>query len=153
MKQRSRFPWSVKDGAHLVGALSRKLPSSDPWYGGAGSWRRYMELRKYGVEIACEQCRLIRGDSAGGFDIVVPVSMGDSGVAGTARLHCAVSGDQHQVKLMGLRDGSDRAMEPSPEAMGKLSAALDSVARHRICGNQHVCPADVVRIVAGQGRD
>ena len=110
-----------------------------------------MELRKYGVEIACEQCRLTRGDSAGDFDIVVPVSMGDSGVAGTARLHCAVSGDRHEIELTALRDGSDRAIEASPEALEKLSAALQSVARHRICGNQHICPSDVVRIVAGRG--
>jgi hypothetical protein len=112
-----------------------------------------MELRKYGVEIACEQCRLIRGDSAGDFDIVVPVSMGDTGMAGTARLHCAVAGDRHQVELMGLRDAGDRAIQPSPEALEKLSAALDSVARHRVCGNQHICPPDVVRIVTGRGRD
>jgi hypothetical protein len=112
-----------------------------------------MELRKYGVEIACEQCRLIRGGSAGDFDIVVPVSMGDAGVAGAARLHCEVSGDRHQIELTGLRDGSDRAIEPSPEALEKISAALQSVARHRICGNQHICPSDVVRIVAGRGRN
>jgi len=118
---------------------------------GTASWRRYMELRKYGVEIACEQCQLIRGDSAGDFDIVVPVSMGDTGMAGTARHHCALSRDRHQVELMELRDTRDCAVQPSPEAMDKLSAALDSVARHRICGNQHICPPDGVRIVAGRG--
>ena len=112
-----------------------------------------MELRKYGVEIRCEQCRLIRGDSADDFDIVVPVGMDDAGVAGTARLHCAVSGDRHQVELIGLRDAGDRAVQPSPDAMDKLSAALASVARHRLCGNRHICPPDVVRIVAGGRRD
>jgi hypothetical protein len=110
-----------------------------------------MELRKYGVEIACEQCQLIRGDSAGDFDIVVPVSIGDTGIAGTARLHCAVAGDRHQVELVGLREAGGRAIQPSPEAMEKISAALESVARHRVCGNQHICPPDVVRIVAGRG--
>jgi hypothetical protein len=112
-----------------------------------------MELRKYGVGLSCEQCRFIRGDSAGDFDIDVPVNMVDAGVAGTARLHCAVSGDGHQIELMRLLDASDRAIEPSPEALETLSAALQSVARHRICGNQHICPSDVVRIVAGQVRD
>jgi hypothetical protein len=112
-----------------------------------------MELRKYGVEIACERCRLIRGDSAGDFEIVVQVSMIDTGTAGTARLHCAVSGDRHQVELMALLDAGGRTFQPSPAAMEKLSAALESVARHRICGNQHICPSDVVRIVAGGGRE
>jgi hypothetical protein len=54
-----------------------------------------MELRRYGVEIACEQCRLIRGDSAEDFEVVVPVSMRGTGTTGTARLHCAVSSDRH----------------------------------------------------------
>jgi len=112
-----------------------------------------MELRKYGVGIACERCRLIRGDSAGDFEIVVPVSMSDTGTAGTARLHCAVSNDRHQVELMALFDARGRTLQPSPAAMEKLSAALESVARHRICGNQHICPSDVVRIVAGGGRE
>ena len=110
-----------------------------------------MELRKYGVEIACEQCRLIRGDSAGDFEVVVPVSMRGTGTTGTARLHCAVSRDRHQVELMELRDTRDRTVQPSPEAMEKISAALASVARHRVCGNQHLCPPGVVQIVAGRG--
>jgi hypothetical protein len=111
-----------------------------------------MELRKYGVEIACERCRLIRGDSAVDFEIVVPVSTSDAGTAGTARLHCAVSDERHQVELLALLDAGGRNFQPSPAAMEKLSAALESVARHRICGNQHTCPSDVVRIVAGEGR-
>jgi hypothetical protein len=96
---------------------------------------------------------LIRADSAGDFEIVVQVSMIDTGTAGTARLHCAVSGDRHQVELMALLDAGGRTFQPSPAAMEKLSAALESVARHRICGNQHICPSDVVRIVAGGGRE
>jgi len=110
-----------------------------------------MELRRYGVEIACEQCRLIRGDSAEDFEVVVPVSMRGTGTTGTARLHCAVSSDRHQVERIELRDTSDRTVQPSPEAMEKISAALESVERHRLCGNRHVCPPGVVQIVAGRG--
>ena len=110
-----------------------------------------MELRRYGVEIACEQCRLIRGDSAEDFEVVVPVSMRGTGTTGTARLHCAVSSDRHQVELIEPCDTSDRTVQPSPEAMEKISAALESVERHRLCGNRHVCPPGVVQIVAGRG--
>lgn len=45
-----------------------------------------MGLRKHGAEIAREQCRSTRGAGAGALDIVVPVSLDDTGLAGTARL-------------------------------------------------------------------
>jgi len=109
-----------------------------------------MKLRKHGVEILCEQCMFVRGDSSGDFEIAVPVSLNGARMAGTAKLHCVISGDRHQIELTELRDATLRAVQPSPEVMEKVSAALESVARHRICGNRHICPPNVVWIVEAQ---
>lgn len=111
-----------------------------------------MYLHKYGVEIQCEQCRYLRGDDAGGFEVAVPVSLGGTGVAGVATLRCRVAAERHEVALTALRDDAGlRRLEPPPDAMEKVSAALDAVARHRICGNRNLCPRDVVRIVEARG--
>lgn len=110
-----------------------------------------MSLSKYGVKVFCEECRCVCNDGSGSFDVIVPVTVGGTGVSGTARLHCVVSGEHHAVELVELLDAELRGVQPSPEVQKKVSAALDFVAEHRICGNLRICPPDVVRIVELQG--
>lgn len=109
-----------------------------------------MSLRKCGVELFCEGCQYVRGDQDGGFEITVPVAVGEGGPTGTARLHCVVSGERHRVELIELLGAESRAVHPSPGELEQMSAVLDFVGRHRVCGNQRICPPDVVRVVKAQ---
>lgn len=110
-----------------------------------------MSLSKYGVKVSCEDCRCVFHDGSSTFDVTVPVTVGERGVSGTARLHCIVSAEHHEVELVQLLDAELRDIQPSPEVREQVSAALDFVAEHRICGNSRICPPDVVRIVELQG--
>lgn len=111
-----------------------------------------MSVKKCGVELFCESCEYLRDSQDGGFEIDVPVSMGDGGLSGMARLHCVVSSERHCVELIELLDAESRTVHPSSEDLEQVSAALDFVGQHRICGNQRICPPDVVRIVKAQSR-
>lgn len=104
-------------------------------------------LTKHGVTVRCEQCRFVASDQRGGFDVAVPIGASDCGVAGTARLHCIVAPEGHQVALVEWHDADRRPVEASDEVRQRLTAALGFVAEQRICGNRRVCPAEIVRIV------
>ena len=111
-----------------------------------------MSVRKCGVELFCESCKYLRESQDGGFEIDVPVSMGEGELSGMARLHCVVSRERHRVELIELLDAESRAIHPAPEELEQVSAVLDFVGQHRICGNQRICPPDVVRVVKARGR-
>jgi hypothetical protein len=110
-----------------------------------------MSLTQYGIQIACEHCQCARSDGHGGFEVTVPLSDGETGGVGTATLHCRVVAAHHRVELRDWRDGGQRPVAVDTSARRRLAAALGFVAEHRICGNRHICPADVVRIVAEHG--
>jgi hypothetical protein len=58
-----------------------------------------------------------------------------------------VSGGDHQVELLAWADAARQAVEPPADVLERLSAVLSFVAEQQICGNHHVCPTEVVRIV------
>ncbi len=58
-----------------------------------------MNLKKHGVTVDCEHCRCASSDGCGGYDVTVPVSDSETGIAGTAKLHCVVSPEHHLVEL------------------------------------------------------
>ena len=111
-----------------------------------------MRVKKCGVELSCESCKYLRDSRDGGFEIDVPVSMGEGGLSGMARLHCVVSNERHRVELVELLDAESRTVHPSSEDLAQVSVALDFVGQHRICGNQRICPPEVVRVVKARGR-
>jgi hypothetical protein len=108
-------------------------------------WRYPVGFEHNGVTISCEACRCVAGDEQGAFEVMVPVSAG--GFAGTARIRCVVSGGDHQVELLAWADAARQAVEPPADVLERLSAVLSFVAEQQICGNHHVCPTEVVRIV------
>ena len=58
-----------------------------------------MNLKKHGVIVDCEHCRCVSSDGCGGFDVTVPVNDSETGITGTAKLHCVVSCEHHLVEL------------------------------------------------------
>lgn len=106
-----------------------------------------MELKKLGITVGCEHCKFVASDRAGGFDVTVPVSGDDLEIDGVARLHCEVSTRRHSVELVQWGGTNTENDKITGEAQRRLNAALDLVAERRVCGNRHICPTEVVRIV------
>ena len=106
-----------------------------------------MSLTKSGVSIECEQCHCLSSDDKGGFDIIVPVQDSKTGLSGISKLHCQVSSQEHKVEIIELRDTNSQLIVPSEDVKNRLNKALEFIAEHQVCGNQKICPADVVRVV------
>lgn len=106
-----------------------------------------MRLKKYGVIVGCEKCKCIADDSQGSFEVTVPLSDIETDIEGAARLRCSVSPEHHKVELEEWIDPSGRPLKPSIKMGKRLLSALGFVEDHRVCGNQAICPSEVVRIV------
>ena len=111
-----------------------------------------MSLKKHGIVVDCEHCSCSSHDDSGGFEVTVPISDSETGIVATARLHCQVSPEQHDVSLTGWLDEAPDVETRSESMRQRISAALAFVAEHRICGNPNICPSEVVRIVEQQLR-
>ena len=110
-----------------------------------------MELKKQGIAIDCMNCHCAASDGCGGFDVAVPLTDGEIGTSGTAILHCTVTPACHHVELQEWNDTGFHSISPSAELRPRISAALDFVAEHRLCGNRRICPSEVIRIVEEHG--
>ncbi|MCU7918253.1 MAG: hypothetical protein KZQ95_07820 [Candidatus Thiodiazotropha sp. (ex Epidulcina cf. delphinae)] len=110
-----------------------------------------MNIKKDGCIVKCEHCQCVSNNGRGGFDVQVPICADDNGIAGTARLHCAISAERHRVELVNWKDTDDHTVTPPKEIQKRLATALDFVADHRVCGNQKICPAEVIEIVEKHG--
>lgn len=110
-----------------------------------------MELKKQGINVDCVNCICASSDGCGSFDVTVPLSDSETGISGTARLHCTVSSARHQVELAGWYEAGFRSISPSGKMQPRISAALAFVAERRICGNRHVCPSEVIQVVENHG--
>ena len=84
---------------------------------------------------------------AGEFDISVPVKNVQTSEVGEAKLSCKVTTQQHRVEFKSWCNQSGQ-ITPSPSQQQRLLNILDQVAKQRICGNQHICPHEIVDIVA-----
>jgi hypothetical protein len=111
-----------------------------------------MALKKQGINVDCVNCKCASSDDCGSFNVTVPICDSETGIAGTAKLHCTVSAARHQIELVAWRDARSRTISPSSKIQPRISAALTFVAEHRICGNRHICPAEVIRVVEDYGR-
>ena len=106
-----------------------------------------MSLKKHGVIVDCKHCKYASTNGYGGFDITVPVSDGETGITGTAKLRCTVSNERHQVEMTDWQDVNCQPIQPSDNLQQRISETLTFVADHRICGNRNICPSEVIRIV------
>ena len=104
-------------------------------------------MKKYGVVVGCSNCRYVSAGESGSFDVLVPIGDSETGLAGTARLHCKVSRRSHSVELSDWCDQGQHALQPPDDLGRRLSKALGFVAQQRICGNRAICPAEVVKLV------
>ncbi|MET0106204.1 MAG: hypothetical protein ABW072_13835 [Sedimenticola sp.] len=110
-----------------------------------------MGLKRNGIIIKCENCCCILNDGKGAFDVEVPISDKQTDTTGEAVLHCVVSHDQHVVELKDWKDSEDHSSVPPRNIQMRLSEALEFVSGNRICGNQKLCPVEVVRIAEKYG--
>ena len=106
-----------------------------------------MELKKQGILFDCVNCKYASSDGCGGFDVTVPLSDSETGISGTAKLHCTISPACHQVELVDWHDVGFHTIRPSRNIQPRISTALAFVAEHRICGNRHICPSEIIRVV------
>ena len=106
-----------------------------------------MALNKYGISVECENCTCVRKSAANGFNIDVPVRDRATGFCGNARIHCSVSADGHAVELADWQTSGADQSDPSEEMQERVSAILDYVAEHHICGNRNICPAEVAEFI------
>ena len=110
-----------------------------------------MSLKKHGVIVDCEHCKYASTNGCGGFDIIVPVSDSEARITGTAKLHCTVCTEYHRVELTEWQDANRHPIQPSDNLQQRVSATLNFVADHRVCGNRNICTSEVIRIVDENG--
>jgi len=106
-----------------------------------------MSIKRDDVGIDCSQCEFASSEGGGSFDVTVPVRDASTGLAGLAELHCKVTPELHAVEMTKWRDEQSQIIEPPDELRHRLTKALGFVAERRLCGNQHLCPTEVVRVV------
>ncbi len=111
-----------------------------------------MRLKKYGVVVECERCKCVSDDRQGCFEVTVPLSDIETDIEGVARLRCSVSPEHHKVELEEWIDASGRPLRPSKKMGIRVLSALSFVEERRVCGNQAICPSEVVRIVEKHSR-
>lgn len=102
-----------------------------------------MSVQKHGIAISCEHCKHLSSDG-GGFDIAVPVRCGAA--TGTAQLHCSVSSERHRIDFVGWVDGP-RPPESAQTFQHEVAEVLGFIAEQRLCGNERICPMQVVQLV------
>ncbi|MES9961366.1 MAG: hypothetical protein ABW082_13900 [Sedimenticola sp.] len=110
-----------------------------------------MSIKKNGIVVKCENCCCLLNEGNGGFDVDVPISDSQTGVTGEAVIHCIISNGHHTVELMNWKDSEHHIIEPPRNIQKRLTETLEFVAENRICGNQNLCPSEVVRIAKEYG--
>lgn len=111
-----------------------------------------MGLTRNGATVRCEQCKFVPSGDDGAFDLTVPISAPEHGMAGTARLHCVISPQCHHVELVEWNDAERGPTELSAEIRQCLADAISFIAEQRICGHPGLCPSEITRLVAARGQ-
>ena len=102
-----------------------------------------MSIQKHGLVLSCESCRHVASDGCS-FDIAVPVRTEEA--AGTARLHCTITPERHQVEFV-CWDEAPSSAEAADRMLRQVSEVLGFIAEQRLCGNDRICPLQVVQLV------
>jgi len=106
-----------------------------------------MSVKNWGVTVDCGRCEFASSDGRDSFEVTVPIGDIETGIDGTAKLHCSISVGRHEIKLEAWNDTAGHPIRPPAKTQRRLLAALGKLADQRICGNHQICPADVVRVV------
>ena len=102
-----------------------------------------MPLKKLQMRLDCEHCRFAgcNPDDSHAFYVRVVIEDEQAHNSASALIECKVEPQSHQVQLVEL-DGEAGAIDRE-----RLERALEVVAEQRLCGNNRICPAEIVRIV------
>lgn len=114
-----------------------------------------MALHKDGVAVGCENCVFAGQSDARSFDVRVPITEQAGAFSGDALIRCEIAPEGHRLTLVSLRQ-AQAEVPVSPQARAHVQNVLDQVASHRVCGNEHVCPSEVVttcRRIEGRRKD
>ncbi len=111
-----------------------------------------MSLKKNDIEVDCKHCQFSSSNDDGDFKVLVPIRDLESGITGQASLVCQVSSNTHHLKLDRWTDASNQPIKASENVQQRLLEALDYVAVKKVCGNQAICPTDVVEFVEKYGK-
>ena len=103
-------------------------------------------MKSEGIEVKCPDCELIQTTTSGKFEISVPIADLSTGSSAAARLKCSVNKDVHEIELARWRD-EDPYCNANPELKKRLQRVLVKLANQRVCGNQNICPVDIVELV------
>ncbi|MDJ0832857.1 MAG: hypothetical protein QNJ69_04990 [Gammaproteobacteria bacterium] len=106
-----------------------------------------MSIKRSGISIDCAHCQFIDDGDNGDFDVQVPLADDDTGLAGIATLQCKITPQNHQVAMIDWHDADARSIDPPAALQDRLDGVLAYIERRRVCGNEKICPPDVIRIV------
>lgn len=106
-----------------------------------------MNAKSHGIIIECKNCKYISDNNNGGFDVAVPIKDKETGISGSAKLHCTISHRRHSVELKDWQDADHQSIYPSENLSNRVTATLESFADQRICGNCNICPSEVIQLV------
>jgi len=102
-------------------------------------------MRKNGLECCCRECELFGANGADNFEITVPFRETSSGEPISARFRCTITKNAHTLELTSITEHGRPARE---DVVRRARALIASIEAGQVCGSKHLCPPDVVRLVA-----
>lgn len=103
-----------------------------------------MPLTKEKVRLDCENCRYCGEWGSNSFELEVPVEDGITGLKGQARIACEVAAGGHRITLIHFHDLAGNEQPLDTEQRRRLDSLLQLVAEKELCGNERLCPKQVV---------
>ena len=89
----------------------------------------------------------IAGEADGCFEVSVPIRDRQTGIDGTAKLHCTISHNRHRVELENWHDANHQPIAASEKLSQRVTDTLTAFAEKKVCGKCKACPAEVIEIV------
>jgi hypothetical protein len=101
-------------------------------------------MKKNNIIVDCERCKCTSSEAPAGFEVKVPICDVETGVCKNAILRCVVTAEKHEV---GFQDWEGEAAVLSDDLAKRIEETLDFISDQRICGNENICPTEVIKIV------
>ena len=107
-------------------------------------------MRVDDVDLSCQGCMMREQPQIadGSFLVRVPVVVDERSLWATLR--CRVTEAGHEIELEMLTDDGGAALSPSDEESAKVLRAVERLADLRLCGNERLCPEQVIRMVRAE---
>ena len=106
-----------------------------------------MFINKEGYSLGCEKCRCHEETDGNNIEIKVPVTDLETGRKGMAFIDCELIGKKHELTLTRIEGPDGFEMQLSDEARMRLNRLLEILAKDRLCGNDRICPEQIVQFV------